>query len=138
MTWQKAPEIPGSEGEKIRGGTHTSQVCLTQEMINDYGALLPQSHGHCTIENRVTTGDRVTGDYVCSGLMEGKGRLESTWTDPEHSQGSVHFVGTFLVGSERQPVEWTTESTSTFKSSSCGLIKPKQLPRRAPRPNGND
>src|SRR5258708_6504164 len=41
-SWQKAPEVPGAEGEKLRGGTHTTQVCLTQEMINDYGALLPQ------------------------------------------------------------------------------------------------
>ncbi len=129
-SWQKAPEVPGVEAEKLRGGTHTTQVCLTQEMINDYGALLPQGRGQCSIQNRVITGAKVTGEYVCTEMMDGKGQLESAWTDPEHAAGKVHFVGTFVVGSGRQPVEWTTETTSTFKSSSCGLIKPKQLPKR--------
>lgn len=129
-TWQKAPQVPGTEGEKLRGGAHTSQVCLTQEMIDDYGALVPQARGQCSIQNRTMTGNRITGDYVCTGMMEGKGALESAWTDPQHVVGRVHFVGTFDVGGDRQPIEWTTESTSTFKSSSCGLIKPKQLPKR--------
>src|SRR6202161_475173 len=42
-TWQKAPQAPGDQAEKLRGGTHTAQVCLTQAMIDNYGALLPQS-----------------------------------------------------------------------------------------------
>lgn len=129
-TWQKAPAVPGVEGEKLHGGTRTSQVCLTQEMINDYGALLPQARGQCTIQNKAMTGNRVTGEYVCAGMMEGKGALESTWTDPAHAIGKLHFTGTFAVGGEKQPIEWTTETTSTFKSSSCGMIKPKQLPKR--------
>jgi hypothetical protein len=127
MTWQKAPAVPGEQAEKLRGGTHTSQACLTQAMIDDYGALLPQSRGSCTIENRVMTAGKLTGNYVCSGLMTGKGQLESTWLDADHVTGKVHFVGTFLVGSEQQPIEWTTETTSTFKSSSCGFVKPKPM-----------
>jgi hypothetical protein len=129
MTWQKAPQVQGAQGEKLRGGTHTSQVCLTQAMIDDYGALLPQSRGHCSIENKVVTAGKVTGDYVCSGLMTGRGQLLSTWADAEHVTGKVHFVGTFLVGSEPQPIEWTTETTSTFKSSSCGFVKPLPMPK---------
>jgi hypothetical protein len=127
MTWQKAPEVPGEQVEKLRGGTHTSQVCLTQAMIDDYGALLPQPRGSCAIQNRAITAGKITGDYVCTGMMVGKGRLESSWTDDEHVTGKVHFVGTFQVGSEQQPIEWTTETTSTFKSSSCGFVKPKSM-----------
>jgi hypothetical protein len=133
MNWQKSPEVPGGQGSKLHGGTHTSQVCLTQEMIDDYGVLMPQGRGNCSIENKVVKGNTITGDYVCSGLMAGKGELESVWVDTEHAKGKVHFQGTYLVGNERQPIEWTTESTSTFKSTSCGLIKPKQLPPRPPR-----
>jgi hypothetical protein len=129
MTWQKTPAVPGEQPEKLRGGTHTSQTCLTQAMIDDYGALLPQSRGSCTIENKVMTAEKVTGDYVCNGLMTGRGRLESSWTDADHVTGKVHFVGTFLVGSVPQPIEWTTETTSTFKSSSCGFVKPKPMPK---------
>lgn len=133
-TWQKAPEIPGDEAAKLRGGTRTTELCLTQEMIDDYGALLPQGRGQCSIQNRVTTESKTTGDYLCSGgMMEGKGRLESTWTDPEHVQGTVHFTGTFLVGSDKQPIEWTTESRSRFKSESCGAVKPHSLPHSLPK-----
>lgn len=128
-TWQKAPQIPGEQADKLHAGTHITQLCLTQEMINDYGALLPVSHGQCTVENRAMSNGKVTGDYVCKGMMTGKGKLESEWIDVQHGTGTVHFVGTFMVGAEKQPIEWTTESTSTFKSSSCGGIKPNIAPR---------
>jgi len=128
-TWQKAPEVPGGDAEKLRGGAHTTEVCLTQEMIDDYGALLPQGRGQCSIQNRISTESKTTGDYVCIGMMDGKGQLESVWADPEHVNGKVHFVGTFQVGAMRQPIEWTTESKSQFKSSSCGAVKPHPLPK---------
>jgi hypothetical protein len=128
-TWQKAPAVEGVDAAKMPGGTHTSEVCLTQEMIDDYAALLPHGSAQCTIQNRVTTGNKTTGEYVCNGVMEGKGDLESTWTDPEHVTGKVHFNGTFLVGGRRQLVEWTTESLSRFKSASCGAVKPHSLPK---------
>ncbi len=128
MTWQKAPEVPGEQGDKLQGGTHTTQYCLTQDMIDDYGVALPQSRKQCTVENRVTTAGKVTADYVCTGMMTGKGRLESTWTDGEHTTSKVHFTGTFQVGPELQPVEWTSETSATFKSSSCGAVKPMQRP----------
>src|SRR5436305_9059636 len=92
-TWQEEPQIPGDQGDKLRGGTHTTQVCLTPEMINDYGVLLPHSSGQCSIQNRASTANKITGDYVCNGMMTGKGALESTWTDPEHAVGKLHFLG---------------------------------------------
>lgn len=129
-TWQKSPEIPGEQAPKLHAGTHTTQACLTEEMIKDYGALLPRPRGQCTIENQVFKDGKVTGDYVCSGMMSGRGKLESSWTDAEHATGRVHFSGTFQVGAERQPVEWTTETTSTFKSPNCGSVKPEKLLKR--------
>jgi hypothetical protein len=131
MTWQKAPSIPGEEGSRLKGGTHTTQVCLTQEMIDKYGALLPQSRGQCAIANKVIMHGSISADYMCSGMMSGKGALKSTWSDTAHETGTLHFVGTFQVGSEAQPIEWTTESTSVFKSADCGSVKPPALPRSA-------
>jgi hypothetical protein len=127
-TWQKSPSIPGAEGDALRGGTRTREVCLTQEMIDLYGALLPQSRGQCTLANKVVKSGSITADWVCTGMMSGKGALQSTWTDTEHETGKVHFVGTFQVGTELQPVEWTTESSSVFKNASCGGVKPLPLP----------
>lgn len=113
----------------MRDSTHTTQVCLTQEMIEKYGALLPQSRGECTLANKVIKSGTITGDYLCTGLMSGKGDLVSTWTDVEHSRSSVHFVGTLRVGGDAQPIEWTTESTAVFKSNDCGGLLPPPLPQ---------
>jgi hypothetical protein len=128
MTWQKAPSVPGAEGSRLMGGTHTAKVCLTPQMIDKYGALLPQSRGQCSIANKVILPGSISADYVCQGIMTGKGALKSTWSDTEHEMGTLHFTGTFQVGAEAQPVEWTTESTSVFKSADCGSVKPAALP----------
>jgi hypothetical protein len=127
MTWQRSPS---AQGLPVKAGTHTSQVCLTQEMIDKYGALLPQSKGQCSVVNRVMTPQGETADYVCSGKMSGKGTLESSWSDAEHSHGKLHLVGTLEVGSMRKPIEWTNESSSVFKSSNCGNVVPQALPTR--------
>ena len=128
ITWQQSPSMTGAGRVPAKGETRTTQVCLTQEMIDKYGALLPQSRGQCTIANKVMKPGGMTADWVCTGTMRGKGALESTWSDLEHATGRVHFVGTILVGSERKPIEWTNESVSVFKSSDCAGVKPSPLP----------
>lgn len=128
MTWQRPPNIPDGRGEALKGGTHTKRVCLTQEMIDKYGALLPQSRGQCVLSNRKMGPGSVKGDYICTGMMSGKGDLASTWSDTRHSKSSVHFIGTMRVGVVEQPVEWTTESTAVFQGEDCGALKPPQLP----------
>src|SRR5664280_3480148 len=67
MTWQQSPFLPGAVSGIAEGGKHTKQVCLSQEMIDTYGALLPQSHGGCQIENKLMRGGGITADWVCTG-----------------------------------------------------------------------
>ena len=126
-TWQKAPSAPGRTPADL-GGEHTRQVCLTEEMIDQYGFLLPQSRGQCSIENKQVVPGRITADYVCNGRMTGKGALTSEWSDPDHVTGTIHFAGTLLVGDETEAVEWTTESKAEFKSSDCGAVRPATPP----------
>ncbi len=125
-TWQKITGGPGSFVDPAAGGARTHDVCLTQEMIDKYGALLPQSRGQCHIEDKAMRAGGSSASWVCTGRMKGKGELETQWTDVDHANGSLHFVGTIQIGSESKPVEWTTVSTSVFKSSDCGNIKPLQ------------
>ena len=133
MTWQEAPQVPQAQGDKLKGGTHVAQYCLTQEMIDDYGVLLPQSRGQCSVKNRAIASGKVTADYICTGTMTGKGLLESSWIDAEHGTSKVHFSGTFNVGGELQPIEWTSETHAAFKSASCGSVKPLPMPAPAPK-----
>jgi hypothetical protein len=124
MTWQKSPVPPGSPGAPPGAGTHTTSVCLTQAMV-DAGALFPQSRGQCKIQNKIIKPGTVTADYVCTGKMKGKGMLEATFADLEHSSGSLHFLGTLDVGSQVKPIEWTTVSTSVLKSPQCPSDQPQ-------------
>lgn len=134
ITWKQSPFIPGSVSGPAKNGTQTRDVCLTQEMIDQYGALLPQSRGNCHIANKVMQLGGMTADWVCQGSITGKGALESTWSDLEHSTGKLHFQGTFQAGGQLKPIEWTTESTATFKSENCGNVQPAPLPKGpAPR-----
>ena len=56
-TWQKSPLPPGmtmpaGANNPFGGGPQTRQVCLTQAIIDKYGAPMPQSRsGDCTIQN---------------------------------------------------------------------------------------
>ena len=127
MTWQKSPVPPGSPGGPPGAGTHTTTVCLTQQMV-DAGALLPQSRGQCRLENKVVKPGSVTADYVCTGRMKGKGLLQASFSDLEHSSGTLHFEGTLEVGQQARPIEFTTVSNSVWKSAGCGDNNPQQPP----------
>jgi hypothetical protein len=125
MTWQQSPFMPGVVSGIGAGGKHTRRLCLTQEMIDKDGALLPQSHGDCSIQNKVMRQGGMAADWVCTGKIRGSGALETNWSDLEHATGRLHFAGTFQGGSEAFPIEWTTESSSVFKSEQCGVVRPR-------------
>ena len=129
MTWQQSPfpagmQMPPGANSPFGGGPRTSQSCITQQMIDKYGAPVPQSRGDCKVSNIVMKGTSVTGDYVCTGQMSGKGTFEASRTDDSHSTSKVHFTGTMQMGPRSTPVEWTMESTSTYVGADCGNVKP--------------
>lgn len=133
MTWQKSPfppNMPMAPGgnSPFGGGKHVSQVCITQAMIDRYGAPAPQPRRGCQVTNVVKSSDSMTGDWVCTGMMNGKGSIVSHWTGDGHSTAKVHFVGSMQMGPNPVPVEWTTESTSDYKSSDCGSVQPAPMP----------
>jgi hypothetical protein len=126
MTWQKSPMPAGMS--MPGGGPHTMQVCLTQAMIDKYGAPTPQSrNGDCQVSNVVLKATGMTADWVCSGRMAGKGTVESSWTDPDHAAGKVHFAGAMQMGPNSVPVEYTMEYTSVFKGPDCGSVQPAPM-----------
>ncbi|MGA2650540.1 MAG: DUF3617 domain-containing protein [Terracidiphilus sp.] len=132
MTWQQSPMPPGMQappGSPFGGGPHTTQVCLTQEMIDKYGAPVPgSSRGSCQITNVSLKLTGMSATLVCSGQMSGTGTVESSWTIPDHAKGKVHFTGTLAMGQNTRPVEWTSESESVYKGPDCGSVKPVVIP----------
>jgi hypothetical protein len=135
MTWQQSPMPPGmtmppGANSPFGGGPRTTQVCLTQAMIDKYGAPMPQSRsGECQISNVVLKASSMTADWVCSGRMAGKGTLESSWAIPDQATGKVHFVGTMQMGPNSRQVEYTIESSSVYKGPDCGSVAPLPMPK---------
>jgi hypothetical protein len=130
MTLQQSPFPPGMAipaNSPLNPAPRTTQVCLTQAMIDKYGAPVPPRND-CRLAN-VQKGELgMTADLVCSGRMTGKGELTSSWPDPEHAKGSVHFIGTVQAGPNPRPIEWTQQSSSVFKGPDCGDVKPLPMP----------
>ncbi len=127
MNWKQSPLPPGMNipgGRSPFGGAPiTSQYCVTQEQLDKYGA--PVSHAkECQIVNIVKSYNGMKAEMVCSGHMNGKGSLETWWKEDLTVRSKVHFVGTMQAGQNPMPIEWTSESTSTYKGPNCGNVQP--------------
>lgn len=134
MTWQQSPFPAGSPvaaaagpNSPFSGGPKIAMICLTQEQIDRYGAIIPSSRT-CQISNVVKGSNGMTADWTCTGMMSGKGTLESSWSEEGRARGKVHFIGAIQAGPSAMPIEWTAESTSVFKSADCGAVKPLPMP----------
>jgi len=133
MTWQQSPfppnmPMPPGGSSPFGGGPHVTQICLTQAIIDRYGGPVPQQRTGCQMVNVVKGANSMTADWICNGMMSGKGALETHWSDDGTAKGKVHFVGSMQMGPNPRPVEWTTEYTSVYKGPDCGNVKPPPLP----------
>jgi hypothetical protein len=102
-------------------GPYTINVCLTQALIDKYGAPLPQI-GSCTVTKLDKKANSVAANLSCTGAATGTATMESSWT-ADHATGKIHFIGTAPVATE-----WNSASTSVFKSSDCGSVQPFPMP----------
>ena len=102
----------------------TWQACLTQEMIDKYGAIVPENLSNvCQLVNVVKKPGGMTADIVCSAAIKGKGTLEVVWSDSEHSKGNLHFSGTIHPGDNDIKIEWNAVTSSVYKGPDCGALK---------------
>jgi hypothetical protein len=131
MTFQQSPFPQGMAARPGSpfGGPHTSQVCITQEQIDKYGAPISEQRD-CQVTNISKSATGMRAEMVCTGAMNGKGTLEASFLDGAHTKSKVHFAGTMQAGPQGpKPVEWTSESSSTYKGPDCGSVKPMSSPR---------
>ena len=127
MTWQQSPMPPGMAappGSPFSGAPHTTQVCITQAQIDRFGGPPPQTRGDCQVSNMQRSANSMSANISCTGQMSASGTLTTSWSDGGHSNTKLHMTGTMQMGPNSRPVEWTTESTSTFKSADCGSVRP--------------
>lgn len=111
------------------GGPHTTQVCITQAMIDKYGG--PYSNpqrGDCQTTNISIKPDGMTATVACTGQMNTTGTVESTWTDPNTTHTKMHMTGTMQMGPNSRPIDMTMQATSVYKGPDCGNVKPLPIP----------
>jgi hypothetical protein len=130
---QQKGEEPGSfaaRGQKEQAGPAEGGVpeCLTREIIDNYGVILPPSLKSCELYNVLQTADGFKADMTCKGAYNGFGSVESTWTDPDHVVGKIRFVSKTSESSDARALVWTQEASAVFKSADCGAVKPRALP----------
>jgi hypothetical protein len=126
-TWQQSPFAGEPDAAPVSAAPQTTMVCLTQEMIDKYGGPIPQAHNECQLSNVNRTANGMIADWICNGGLNGKGSIQSSWTDDNHSSGKVHFSGTMQLGQAgSRPVEWTNQFTASYKRQNCGGVKPEE------------
>jgi hypothetical protein len=113
-------------------GTHTSQVCVSQEMIDKFGGPTgnPPSHNSdCKMTNVSIMANGMTAKMVCTGQLNATGDVKSTWTDGNTTHTTIHLEGTMQHGPNTMPVNMTIQSNSVYKGPDCGSVQPAQLPK---------
>jgi hypothetical protein len=111
-----------------------SQVCLTQQMIDKYGAIVPDNLTRaCQLTNIVKKPGGMSADIVCSGGINGKGAIDVNWNDSEHAKGVIHFSGTIHPRDADIKLEWSATTTSVYKGPDCSVLAP--TPAHAPPAN---
>ena len=116
------------------GGPITSQICMTQEMVNaDKPPAMNQHEESCTTKILNQTSTSVSAETTCHGRMDGVGRTQISWRGSEHYEGTYSFNGSM----HGQPNSMSTNYVGDWVSSDCGSVKPftaKSIPAVRPPP----
>jgi hypothetical protein len=120
---------PGMQMPASPFAPHTSEVCVTQSMIDKYGS--PYSNpprGDCKITNISMRSDGMSATMACTGQMNATGTVETTFVDSNTTKTNVHITGTMQMGPNSRPIDMTMQSTSTYKGADCGSVQPLAMP----------
>jgi len=130
VTLPPGVQLP-SQGSPF-GGPTTTQVCVTQAMIDRYGGAAPappNRNADCKITDISIQSSGMTAKINCTGQMTANGTVESTFVDANTTKTKMHMTGTMQRGSNSMPVDMTMQSSSVYKSADCGSVRPMPLPQ---------
>ena len=121
---------PGAQmppGGNPMAAPHTTQICVTQAMIDRYGGPNPApQRGTCQVTNITTKPNGMTATISCTGQMTATGTVESSWTPDGVGKSTVHLSGT--MGPGASPMDITMQASSIYKGADCGSVQPIQMP----------
>ncbi len=107
----------------------TSQVCVTQAMIDKYGGGFGSAQSGCQSTNVVTTSTGMTANVSCTGRLNMTGTVKTTYVDADTVKTTIQMSGTMPNG---QAMNMTTQMTFAYKGADCGSVKPPPMAPSAP------
>lgn len=130
MTIAGMPQMPQMpQGVQSPFAPHTTQICVTQAMVDKYGGPMTQpQRGDCQVINVMIKPNGMSADMVCTGQMNAKGTITTTFTDGNSTDMTMHMVGSMQMGSNERPMDMTIHATSVYKGPDCGSVKPMTMP----------
>jgi hypothetical protein len=102
--------------------TNSSQYCLTAEDIANrkpFGGD-EDMDDNCTQQNFVRDDNGMSMDLVCTGDMNGTGRLEYVFDSATHFTGTMNFTGTI----QGRPANVMNTMEGNWVSGDCGNVAP--------------
>jgi hypothetical protein len=120
-------QIPPDVAARMGGGPMTSQVCVTQAMVDKYSGPPPQSRGNCQVTNMTTKPDGYSAEVTCTGRMAMKGTVDTTIIDSDHVKTKMHMTSAG-GGPQGQGMDMTMESNAVYKGPDCGSVQPAPMP----------
>ena len=111
-------EMPDMDYSQPR--TATSQYCITPEEIANREPFGEGMDEDCEQQNFVSNDDGMSVDIVCTGRMNGVGRLEYVFESATHYTGSMTFEGTM----EGRQANMTNAMEGSWVSADCGNVTP--------------
>jgi hypothetical protein len=122
--------MPSSSGMMA---PRTTQVCVTQAMIDKFGGPSPApQRGNCQVTNVSIKPDGMSATIQCTGQMTATGTVKATFVDANTTQSQVHVSGTMQIGQNSRPIDMSINSTSIYKGADCGDVKPYAMPPSPP------
>lgn len=103
----------------------TSQVCVTQAMIDKYGG--PYSNpqrGNCVVTNVSLMATGMTAKIMCTGQMNTTGTVQATFVDANTTKTTVQM--SMQMGPNT--MNMTVQSTASYKGADCGSVQPLAMP----------
>lgn len=103
----------------------TTQVCVTQAMIDKYGgptSTPPQ--GQCQMTSVSLTATGMTASMACTGRSPMTGTVQTTFVDANTSKTTINM--TMAMGANT--MNMVMQSTASYKGADCGSVQPMAMP----------
>lgn len=96
------------------------QQCISPEQARLDKPFTPQDSKDCKVNNYKHAGNKVSGEIICSGQMQGTGKFDMTLSSSTDYQATTHINGSGNVnGTPTGPIDQHYDISGKWLKASC-------------------